>query len=435
MKTVCVGFAALVAVICAQTGHAQFWERLGNPTVAVNVEHPPETGVLIERLVMGPVRGECADEIRRTLVRDLLSSGLDVVEGENLYRRFERYDFDYGGRVDADAAMEVGRRLGASMMAALDVRRCTTETEYAEEEEKRTVTREDGQREEVSETVYRLRAQASLDIAVLPIDLTTGRESRERTLTYSSSPTDYSSKDEYPKTPYPLDLLEEEMDEAVEQIRRMFLPWTEEIKVVYYDDSDCGLKESYRAVRRGNIDQARELSERNLATCRATPNVEDKLLARAHYNIGVLHLLRGEFDAALQVLHDAANLRPSAIMREGIATAAKAKELAAAMDNLQRRTPFARGDGGYRDREAWGREDRRREPRDWEDRGWERRDREETLRNADVIEMVEEGVPKSIILRKVNGSSHDFDTSTPAIVALVRAGVDEEIIDAIMAAD
>ena len=427
---VCVGIAALLAVICAQTGDAQFRERLGNPTVAVNVEHPPDINLLIDRLAFGPVRGECADEIRRILVRDLVSNGLDVADGASLYHRFARYDFDYGGRIDTSAAMEVGRRLGPSMMVALDVRRCATQTEFSEEEERSTVTKADGQTEEVSETLYRLRAQAFLDLAVLTIDLTTGRELRDRTLRYSSPQEDYSSKGDYPNAPYPLDLLEEKLDEAAAEIRRMFLPRTEEIKVVYYDDRDCGLRDSYRALRRGNIDQALDLSERSLATCRATPNVEDKLMARAHYNIGILRLLRGEYDAALEFLHAAEQLRPREIMREGVATARKAKELAATMDNLQRRTPVARGDWDYRDRD-----DRRRETRAWEDRGLGRPAGDETLRNADVIRMVDEGVSTLIILSKVRTSSHDFDTSTPAIVALARAGVDEEIIKAMLLAD
>ena len=49
--------------------------------------------------------------------------------------------------------------------------------------------------------------------------------------------------------------------------------------------------------------------------------------------------------------------------------------------------------------------------------------------------MVDEGLPASLIVRKINSSRTDFDTSTPIIIALVRQGVDEDIIKAMLTAD
>ena len=417
---------AIASVVCAQTGHAQFWERLGNPTVAIEVEHPPGLGLMVDRVVFGPVRGDCADELVDNLVGRLASSGLPVANRAARYRpgRYERDRIDRAV-IDRAVSVEMERWSGGAvvMMAALDVNRCAVETEFSEGQEKTTVTREDGRKEEVTEKTYRLEAQAFLEWSLWTIDLTTGRILNDRSLAHSSPEREFSSKGGYPREPAAVELLDEELAEAAEQIRRMFVPWTEEVDVVFYDDRDCGLRDAHRVLRRGDLVQTLALSERNLASCERTPNVEAKLLARAHYNVGIAHLLRRDYDAALAALHTAGEMRPSAIMREGIATARKAKEMAASMADFERQTPFR----GVRPRDVDIR------PRA---RGVDIRPRdEEPMRNADVVRMAKEGVPTSIILSMIDSSSRDFDTSTPAIIALVDEGIDEEIIKAMLTAD
>ena len=302
-------------------------------------------------------------------------------------------------------ATETGRAPGA-VLVVLDVRRCKTETALSEEKTTNTVTNEGGQEEVSASTTYRLRAQAALELSLRMIDLATGRELGERSLARSSEQRDFASNDRYPSEPAPLDLLQDELVDLVEQIRRMFLPWTERINVVFYDDRDCGLRNAYRALRGGDLGRALALSEQNLASCQRA-SVERKLLARAHYNVGVIHLLRRDYDASVDALYAAEQLRSSAIMREGLAVARKARDLAASMAGLERGTRGRRVRGGS----------------------------DEVLRNADVVRMVREGVPKPIILSKVAHSSHDFDTSTPAIISLVDQGIDQEIIKALLTAD
>ena len=44
-----------------------------------------------------------------------------------------------------------------------------------------------------------------------------------------------------------------------------------------------------------------------------------KILANAHYNVGVMHRIRGDLDVALESLMEAEQLRPVEIMAEAIA--------------------------------------------------------------------------------------------------------------------
>ena len=397
----------IMCCIFALTGHAQFRERLGNPTVAVEVEHPPELGLIVDRLVFGPVRGDCTDELVHRIVGGLASSGLPVADESRRHTRLTQYERNFRDRVDQAAAVERGRFSGGAnvaAMVALDVRRCTVETKFSEDEAKAAVPREDAP----GEKTYRLRARAFLDFSLPTINLTTGAVLGDRPFSYSGEKReDFASQDGYPDAPAALEMLDEELDEAIERIRRLFLPRTEAINTLFYDDRDCGLRDAYRVLRRGDLGQALAVSEQNLASCERKPNVERKLLARAHYNVGIAHLLRRDYDAALAALHTAEQLRSSGIMREGIATARKAKEMAASMMALRRQAPA----GVYRSRDA------------------------ETLRNADVVRMARQGVPTSVILSMVHRSGHDFDTSTPAIIALNNEGIDEEIIKAMLTAD
>ena len=408
----------LLAVLLVQTAHAQFWERVGNPTVSVAVEHPPSLGMQVERIVFGPASGQCADEIVQVLVTDFVSHGLDVIDRANLDTILAEYDFALSGHVDPATALQMGRMLGPSVMVVVNVTRCAAETKFSKEQVTRTVTDKDGEKRQVSETVYQMVAQGFLKMSVRTIDLTTGRIFAARALAYSSPRREDSSKRGYPNEPSSLDLLDDAMDDAVRDVRRMFLPWTEEMRVIFYDDKKCGLRNAFLALQTGNMDRAYELSERNLAACIETPKVKDKLLSRAYYNIGILHTLSGEYDAALEYLDAAAELRPGgAIVNEAIASARKAKELALSMQEhvQQESIELARRDAD---------EERRREEL-----------QAKTLRNGDVVQMVEEGVPQSVILSMVSKSRHDFDTTPSAIVALVKAGVDEDVINAMVAAE
>lgn len=56
----------------------------------------------------------------------------------------------------------------------------------------------------------------------------------------------------------------------------------------------------------------------------------------------------------------------------------------------------------------------------------------EVLTNSLVIEMSKAGLSKEIILQKVKSSNADYDASAAALIELKKAGVDDEIIAAIL---
>ncbi len=56
----------------------------------------------------------------------------------------------------------------------------------------------------------------------------------------------------------------------------------------------------------------------------------------------------------------------------------------------------------------------------------------ETLTNNDVIEMTRAGMGNDLILKKINESGQNFDTSAKAIIELKKAGVADAVIAAMM---
>ena len=127
-------------------------------------------------------------------------------------------------------------------------------------------------------------------------------------------------------------------------------------------------------------------------------------------------MIRGEYDGALQALHEASQLRPGQIVLKAIADTRKAQELAASMQQIEERASL---------------DLQRREAAEDARRG--RTERHAT--QPDVVELVDKGLPAAIIMRKIGTSANDFDTSADVLVALSEAGVDEDIIMAIIDAE
>lgn len=56
------------------------------------------------------------------------------------------------------------------------------------------------------------------------------------------------------------------------------------------------------------------------------------------------------------------------------------------------------------------------------------------LANQDVVSLLAHGLPESLILRAIKGTENEFDVSFDALSNLKKAGVGEEVIDAMFSA-
>ena len=406
VRTLCV-------VALAPLAHAQFFDRLSNPAVTVDLQHPPSLGLQVERLAFGPASGKCSDEIIQAMIDDFVSSGLEVIDRQNLDLILAEHDFTFSGYVDEASAAAIGRILGPSAMVIVDVQRCAFDKKRLRD----TVTRYDSETEQdYEQPVYKSRTRAFVKASVRTVDLTTGRIFAARTLDYAPE-RQAESYEGYPEYPSEFAVLDTAFGWIVRDAHRMFLPWTERTSLIYFDDKACGLKAAYQALRSGMADRAHDLSLANLEACKTAPKAKKKTLAHAYYNVGMSHMMRGEYDAALEYFFEAAKLRPGDIVSKAIADTRKAKDLLASMQRIEESTALA-----LQEREVQAQNAARTEQAN-------------TLTNADIVTMARQRLPEAIILKKIETSTCSFDTSGDALVELTQAGVGENVIIAMMDAE
>ena len=402
------GLLALCVYFAVGPAQGQLLDRLTNPVIPVDIEHPPGLSLQIDRIVFGPATGECSDQIVSALITDFVSEGVDVIDRASFDLVLAEQEFAFSGRVDPAMALELGRILGPSAMLVVRVQRCATEQSRTY----RTVSRfSDGVKYKVR--IHQSHTRAHVKLSVQTIDLTTGRIFAAKSIDESPVIT-YESEEGPPAFASEFDALDRAFGRVNQAVHRMFFPWTEKTDLVYFNDKACGLKEAFQALKSGMTDLAYDRSMANLTTCEGLTKVKPKVLAHAYYNAGMSHMIRHEHDLALEAFYEAARLRPGTVVSDAIEDARRAQESAAAMQEMEEQTAVTLAERDSAERQAAAAQTAA------------------TLTNADVIQMVEQKIPAAIILKKISTSACRFDTSPEALGQLSQAGVDEDIVIAMM---
>ncbi len=405
---------ALVLVMLAtvSAAQAQFFDKLSNPTTSVTLKHPPGLGLKISKIAFGPASGTCADQIVEALISDFVSQQMEVVDRQHLGAILAEHNLTTSGYVDQASAAALGKILGPSALVFVRTQRCAAQQDRLYDDT--AASRYDPRTKRTYPVrTYYARTRAFLTASVQTVDLATGRIFAARALEYSPEQRN-KSNDGYPEAPAEFDVLDIAVRAAVLDVHRMFLPWSEQRKLIFFDDDDCGLKRASQLLKAQDVEGTFQASQQNLGTCKNTPKVKDKVLGHAYYNMGMSHMMRDEYDQALDQFREAAKLRPGDIVNKAIAECQTAKELVLAMQQIDQRAAFETGQ-----KQAEG--DRAAQA---EAAG--------PLTNADVIQMVESKLSDVLIIHKIKNSKHKFDTSSDALVKLTKAGVKDPVIMAMM---
>jgi len=390
-------------------GYAQFWDKLTNPTVPITLNHPPGLNLKVNKIAFGPVSGTCADQIVDALISDFVSNQIEVVDRQNLNAILAEHNFTLSGYVDKASAAVIGKILGPSALVFVKTQRCVTqqdrlydtETQYDKETKTNYRVR-----------VYYSRTRAFLKLSIQTVDLATGNIFAARALDYSPEQTN-KSYEGYPEAPSKFDVLDIAIHSAVTDIHRMFLPWSEQTSLIFYDDKDCGMREAFNLLKAGDLEGAFKRSQEALEVCKRNPE-DDKHLAHAYYNLGMSHMIRSEYDKALEYFREASKLRPGDIVTNAIAACEKANQLRLEMQKIEDKAAVAA------------------EKEQAESEKAAKAEVATTLTNADIIQMVRSKLSDAIIIHKIKNSKRRFDTSSKALVALKQAGVSEQVIMAMM---
>ena len=388
---------------------AQFFESLVCPQVTINLSHPPDLGIKITKIAFGPATGKCSDQLIDAIQSDFINSNIEVIDRVHLNAILAEHQLTLSGFVDQSGAAAIGKILGPSALVFIKVYTCNVKTEKSVG--KKTVTNKDKTTSEIPN--YFIRTRTQLKGSVQAVDLASGR-------IFASQPFEYTPEKMlestlgYPEPPADFEMQNLAFRMAVDEVHRMFLPWSEPTTLYYYDNKEHDLKSAYQAMKAGNLDLAFDLSVKNLEGCKGDTQIKDKLLSHAYYNLGMSYLLREQHDKAMEYFRQAAKLHPGDIVNSAMTKCTKAKELLISRQQVEQKATFDA------------------EKKMEEENKAVQAEQANTLINKDIIKLSQLKLSKIIILQKIKTSKCNFDTSTDALVELTNAGIDEEIIVAMM---
>jgi len=397
----------LIGTVFIINASAQGFDALSNPKISVPLTHPPGLGLLINKVIFNPASGNCSDQIIDALISEFVTNEVEVIDRNNLQAILAEHDFNFSGYVDKNSAASIGKIIGPSAMITVKVLRCQTEIKdnlYVDEKKYNYKTKTN-----YIARAYIARTTVYLKASIQTTDLTTGRIFASRVLEYSPT-RENKSYDGRPEAPAEFDVQEIAFKDLTSDVHRMFFPWSERTDLYFMDDRKGGLKDAFNALKAGDIDQAFELSKKNLELCKNSTDIKDKILGHAYYNVGMMYFIQNDYDQAIEFFRESQKIRPGNIVTESISECNRAKALAEEMQRVDDKAAIEIEKSENQTQQA------------------EQSQIENTLTNDDIISLTEKKLPTNLIIQKIKTSTCTFNTSTDELIKLTNAGVSEEVI-------
>jgi len=311
---------------------AQFFDSW-NPKVSVSIQHPPGFGITVPRVAIALAGGECADQVVDGITQLFIENNVEVIDRQHLNSILKENHFSLSGYVDKDTAVKLGNLLGPTALLFVKVYRCKTE--------KKNLYNNWKDYKGNYHTTYISRTQAFVKVSLQMVDLTTGRITRARQ--FEASPSlENKSEGGRPESPSEFNVLDRGINNIVKlQMKRMFFPWTETVKLYYYDDKHFNLRLAYNLLKAGDKEGALRQSLENIKSVKLNPKAKSKHVGRAYYNAGMSYFILGDYDKALEMLTEANRLYPHKIVTDAIATCRKAIRGEKEMGQFEERVAFS----------------------------------------------------------------------------------------------
>jgi len=404
MRTAMMVFVTILLTLPAATPLKG--QLFGNPTLRVPVSHAPGLGLQVNKVAFGPGNGEGSTEFIDQLTAHFVGKNVEVLERERLSALLREQNFSLSGSVDRTTAAELSRIVGPAVMVFVSAQRYTTE-------QKRVYNDWKDRKGSVHRT-YIARTSAYVRMSVRSVELASGRIFAAKVL--ESSPVLENKLDDqgWPEYPDPYRLLDHALSSVVEQATQLYLPWTSVVEITFFDDGACGLKAAYNQLKGGDTRGALSTSIQNVETCKSLVKPNEKALAHAYYNVGVIHFLMNDYAPARELLRLAQGTKASDKNVETLRAVDLAQSEAAAQQRVEERMEVATQEAERRKEAVVAGQ------------------AATTLTNADVIGLIGAKLSPALILAKIKNSGCRFDTSSTGLVGLKTAGVSDDVIVAMM---
>lgn len=292
---------------------AQFWARLTNPKIKINVQHPPYVALKgVTRVAISEFQGECGEELTDRLTELVSRSGkFEVLDRFNLDRMLAEQDFNFSGRVDGRSAVRLGKILGPAALIFGRVTRCRSETNNLYRK---------GYKGSI---IYIARTRANVTASVQLVELATSRVLSAQTFDGAAEDTNESSEGR-PEAPDQHELMTRAYTSLLHQVSKLILPWNETVEVLVYDDDKWNLKTGAKMMKAGDFSAAIAHFESVLGE-HDDPSEKDyeKLHYKALHNLGTALTYAGRPDAAMVPFEASLRAKPQDVTSEALATARK----------------------------------------------------------------------------------------------------------------
>jgi hypothetical protein len=282
------------------------------PKVAVKLQHPAITEWRLGTVAFLPPQGECAtqvmESVTQTLAKHRVSAG-----PVDLRTRLYEHKVALPAFLGTAEVQSLGKHVDADTLLVVRLTRCGfPERKSGWEHPKDWLGFED---KKVIE--YWVSVQTSISGTLQAVDLKGGRITKALPLDAVPVVTQ-RSRDSYPEGATYDEVQRQAVARIAAQIERVFLPWTEEREVVFFDDKDCDLKVASGLMKAGDIKGALTQSRKNVDTCRANPKAKEKHRRHALHNLATVLLASGEADAALPLFEEALRLGGDEEQKQGL---------------------------------------------------------------------------------------------------------------------
>jgi hypothetical protein len=308
--------------------HGQFGKFVGiggggSNKVPVVIMHAPSIGLTAKRIAFGQPVGPCADELldRKVLPEFTKDTDIDVIDRQHLDQILAEHNFNQSVYADPASAAKLGKILGPSALIIVKTYSCQPDQQHLVDSAKAF--------NGAIVNTYISRTRVSLEGSINFVDLTTGKVLGTHDVRAAPEQQNVSQQG-YPEFP-PVDVVKDmALNQAGMQVHSMFFPYEEIADLTFYDDKDCGLKEAYELLKRGDKDGSLKLSESSLEQCKSDRK-KGKTLPRAYYDVGLGYCMHGEYAKARDFFSQAMQTKGAEAVTGASADCGRAEAGAAAV--------------------------------------------------------------------------------------------------------
>lgn len=359
------------------------------------ISHTPVLGENFAgaKVILGPISGRCSREFGDLLRQDLLAYGVTVVSDKELAAVAAEHHLHLSGPPSGGSA-ELAHLLGPTDVISADISTC------------QALPREPLVGSGLP-AMHISRTEGHFLASLRVVDLASGNELA--VLTLRADPTKQNESPtgnaEYPA---PSDLIDIATRQAIDQTRHLHTPWKENQELVFMDDKECNLRQSWDLLKAGDYSGLLRAARANAESCQSGP----KIAAAAWYDLAIASMLVQNYDGALSAFNKSQKLHD---IREAADMVDQCRRNKASAEALARQVV------------AWTREEHTNEKSASEVRTGIIFD------NHLVVRLVQGNVADEDIIRMIGTEPNRFALSPEDLAKLRDAGVPEPIIKAMLA--